>query len=283
MIFDRRKKVEKFEEEFETENLKDRPVFYDLDISDVEDTEELRSFLLDSSKGFGYSISLNELTKFESEEFEGIFKGGAMKPIKGVLRAKKETKKGVEHPLLTILAFIASLAFLTLSFKPDIFNLGLEGKGTLFLVSSAILALISIGFYFIRKKILLRLWIKLVGIHDIEEGKADVRIVLAGDSKRDEGIDKIGKELSSIYQDITDSYLGEKLPEPEEEGPIIKEREEEGARERVVEKLSEAVDSLDQLDTRLAKGEISEEKYDELRGRLQRRKEKYETLLDVVK
>lgn len=282
MIFDRRKQVEKFEEEFETENLKDKPIFYDLDISNIKKPEELRSFILDSCKGKSYSINLNELTKFESEEFEGIFKGGPIKPIRGLLRAKKVINKGIKHPILTISLSLTTIILLILSFKPNLFNLGLQGKEKILMISSGIAAMLAFLFYSLKKRLVLRMWVKLVGIYDAEEGKADMRVVLAGNSKQEKGREILGKNLSTIYQSITDTFLGKKLPEAKEEKPILKEGK-EGTQEKIIEKLSETVDSLDQLDSRLAKGEISEKKYEELKRRLERKRSKYETLLDVVK
>lgn len=282
MIFSRKKRVEKFEEEFETENLKDKPAFYDLSLSSIEEPEELRSFLLESCRGKGYSISLNELTKFESEEFEGIFKGGTMKPIRGLLRTKKKVLRGIKHPILTALSIIATTLLIVLSFKPNLFNLGLEGKEQILRVGAIVSAFLFIIFYKIKRKFLFRIWVKLVGIHDTSAGKADIRLVLAGESEKGKRTDKVEEDLSSIYQNVTDMFLAKKLPKPEEEERILKKKE-KNAQERVIEKLSQAVDSLDNLDSRFAKGEISEERYKELKEKLERNKSKYETLLDIVK
>lgn len=282
MIFDRRKRVEKYEEEFETESLKNKPVFYDLDLSDIKNVEELRSFLLGNCRGRGYSASLNELTKFQSEEFEGIFKGGSMKPIRGLLKATKKIKRGLRHPYITSLFFIASILLLVLSFKPGIINVSLKGKENLLALLAIFSALTSLLTFMIKERSLLKTWIKIVGIQDPTKETADVRVVLAGEVEG-EGKETLREDLSSIYESLTSVFVGGKeLPEPKEEEPILK-KGEKGAKEKVIDKISQSVDSLDQLDERLARGEISEEKYDEMKERLEMKKRKYETLLDIVK
>ncbi len=268
--------VERYEEEFKPENMKKRRVYYDVALR-VKDPEETRVYAARLLENEGYGISINKLSKFEELE-EDIFTGGRLKPIKGVMRGDKYVDFGMKYPLLFGLLLAISLASLIYSYFHN-----WERSSLIFCLFFAIFAiLVSL----IKEIVRLTVWIKIAGIYDPSQEKSDIKVTMAGDVskpiKRAE--EKIKEDLENIFRIFSSKYLKE-IPE-EERYYIIKEgkkpwEEEESKKDEIVKMISLIRKDLAELDSRFARGEISEDAYKEARKRLEERLEKYETVLEL--
>ncbi|MDD5417426.1 MAG: hypothetical protein PHW96_00880 [Candidatus Nanoarchaeia archaeon] len=274
-MFDKKSTIEKYEDEFKSDKLKHKHVFYDLYIT-TGDPEEMRAFTAELLDDADYSININKLTDFEDVGVEGIFKGGKLKPLQSIIKGVKSHEKGVKHSFLWkfFAGFGALLFLLVLLFKasvpyPDFFYLG----GTVFLILSFIT-------YLVKDKIDLMLWVKISGIYNVEESKADIRVVIAGDTaKKDkEAIKLLDDDLNEIYQVIARKYI--KLNKKKEEKITVVKKD--TAEEKVIKALRESQSQLELLDKRLLKKEITEDTYKDVKVQLVHKKRNLETMMDLI-
>lgn len=272
--------VEKYEEEFKTQTMRNRKLFYDL-FARVGDPEELRAHCSQILDTLEFKSPLNELTKFEeSTELEGMFLGGRLKPVKGIIKAIKEVKRGSRFPKLWKILLLLGLISIILFISPSLIPQSLSFKQEYFLYGGISLILLSILLFLIKEKIHLYTWVKIVGVYDIESEKADVRIVIAGDcDKKDmDAFSKLEEDVSELYNELARKYVKKK-----EEKPMIIIKEKEAPEARVIKLVRDLENQLASLDSKLAQGKISEEAWKVAREELNRKKEKLEILLDLLK
>ncbi len=287
MFWKKKLLVEKYEDEFKTSNMRNRKLFYDL-FARVGDPEELKTYSSQILDALDYKAPLIELTKFEeSTELEGVFLGGRLKPIKGIIKAIKEIKRGSRFPILWKTLAIIGIILLILGGFPQILQSVLS-PATLaklnlryFLYGGAVLLLLGILLYLIKEKVRMYIWLKLVGVYDIESKKADMRIVIAGDvDKKDmNAFSRLEEDVSELYNELARKYVKKK----EEEKPLIVVKEKESPEAKIISAIKEIENKITSLDSKLAEGKIKENAWKEARESLKRKKEKLEILLDLLK
>lgn len=279
--FNKKSTVEEYEEEFKANKLKQKHIFYDLYLT-TGDPEEMRAFASELMDDADYNININKLTNFDDMEVEGIFKGGKLKPLRGVIKGTKSYEKGVKHPLLwKVLVALGVLSFLlVLIFKTQIpLPGGFSFDPQMFYLTGGIFLILGFIIYMLKEKIDLMIWLKVAGVYNIDEAKADVRIVLAGESeKKDKGaINALDDDLNEIYQVIAKKYI--KKGQASEKITIVKQ---DTAETKIFEKLREVSSELDKFTKRLADQKISEKTYTDIKEQLEKKKKNLETMLDLL-
>ncbi|MCW1296525.1 MAG: hypothetical protein OH319_02490 [Candidatus Parvarchaeota archaeon] len=279
MFFSKKTVIERYEEEFKTEHMRNKHIFYDLNIR-AGDPEELRSFSMELLEDLGFTTILNEMTKFDDPEFEGIFRGGRLKPTKSIIKSLKELDKGSKFPIIWKIFLAIGIVSLLLYVLPW----SLVQESTILsewksysLWIGGIFILAAIIVYYIKEKIGLAVWIKIAGIYDVEDEKCDVHLMISGDSeKKDkEAFKKLENDLAELYDVISRKYIKRKEKEPK----ITIGREPEI---QALNSLREINKEIDNLQKRFTEGKVSEETYKQLKEELERKKDRYETILDIV-
>lgn len=271
----RKSVVEEYEEEFKTKRMKNRRVFYDLNIR-AEDPEEFRARATELMQDADYGVVVNKLTSFEDVDVEGVFRGGKLKPIRGVIKGLKEIKKGSKFPFLwklfTILAVLAPLyAYFFGGMHPEQFKT--------YLYSFSIFSIIvAFALYRIKEKVNIAVWLKLVGVYNVSDEQADLRVVIAGDCEK-----KDKKAFSELEEDIGEVYnvLSKKYIKTKKVPKVIVVKE-ETAETKIFKKIREVESEKGSLNKRLIAGKLSEKTFNELRDELNKKKHKLETMLDII-
>ncbi len=281
MVFDKKTIVEKYEDQFKVKEMQNKHLFHDL-YTRVGDPEELRGFIVELLQDLDWKTSINELMKFEDTDTEGIFRGGRLKPIKSIIKAYKQIKKGPKYPLFWKLFFFIGLGFLvfylyTLSFPTN-------WNSNLIIQITPIWFILALLVYSVKETVSLALWVKLAGIYDIKNEESDVRIVIAADAdKKDkEAFDKLEEDISELYNVLNRKYVASqkkvtktqivKVLKPKSKQPEV----------ALVRKVRDFDKQLEQLNKRFINKEIDENTYRELKQDIERRKAKAETILDLL-
>jgi len=273
--------VDKYEKEFKTDRLRDKHLFYDLNIR-IGDPEELRTTAVELLSDSDYTIRLNEMTKFEDREFEKMFMGGRLKPLKSIIKAGKNIKRGPKFPFIWKLFVLLGLAFLVWyillpTVTGEQAELPIVYAGIFFL-------LLSLGVYMIKKTILLDIWIKMVGIYNVENEQADVRLVLAGDVKKKDkhAFGKLEDELSEIYSVLARKYM-KKIDKKQIVKSIkIETKKDESPETKIMNLMVDVDKQIRKLERNLIDEKVSEDTYNELKEKLKNKKNKLETLYDIL-
>jgi len=263
--------VEEVEKEFKTNELKNKRVFHDLNIR-VNDPEELRMSIIETLTSMNYDVSLNELTEFEDVEFDKFFKAGRLKPVKVIIKSVKRERKGSRFPVLWKALILLGVLALVGYFLP----VSELNKELLFYTTIALLVLGTLLFM-IKEIIKSGLWVKAVGIYDVESVKADVRLVIAADiDKGEDELEKLKEDASAFYEVISRKFIKAKPTEQ-----LIKPTKTDKTAE-VMATLVQVNKSIDDLNQRFAQGRISEDTYKSALDSLNKRKSKLETIFDLV-
>ncbi len=280
MVFDKQTIVEKYENQFKVKDMKNKHIFHDI-YTRVGDPEELRGFIVELLQDSDWKTSINELTKFEDEEMEPIFRGGRLKPIRSIIKAFKQIKKGPKYPWVWKLFFLIGAGFLGLYLYalmvPNNWNMNL------ILEVTPVWFILALIVYSIKETVSLAMWVKISGVYDINDGNADVRIVLAADAdKKDkEAFDKLEEDMSEIYSVLNRKYVPRKKPTKTEIVKVLKPKKKQP--ELSLMKTMKDIDQqIATLNKRFINKEISEETYKELKNELEKRKTKAETVLDLL-
>ncbi len=267
--------LERYEKQFKPSELRNKRMFYDL-YARVDDPEELRGFITQLLKDMDWKVTLNELSRFEELELEGIFRGGRLKPVKALIKAYKQIVKGSKYPILWKLFSIGGLISLVTYFAIITYNLTLEAD--VFLYMTPILFLAALILYEIKEKVRLAVWVKLAGIYDIQRESADLRILIAADADKDdkEGFDVMNDDITEFYNELSRKYVRKiKKIQPEAEKPFSPKLE------KILQGLAEVNKEIQKLEKRFVNGKISEKTYNELKKDLNDRKEKLEMLIEL--
>ena len=256
MMFQRKKLVEREENEFKQDELKDKRVYYDINVT-TNDPEEVRSRIANLLLSKDYKPVLNKLTKFEElSEFGDLFTGGKLKPIRGILKAKKTFREGRKFSKLSFILLLIGIGLLLFYFfigvnslTNDLINLYLSITGGIFVVSFLLLA--------------------------YKEKITNLRVVLTGDLSKpvEETIVKLEDDLSDIYGAIASKYVRRKSSLNLYRNIKI---------EEVRNQLKTLREKLDELNNKLISGEVTEEVYSKIREDYESRIEKLETLSELV-
>ena len=280
-MFNKKTIVEKYEDQFKVKEMHNKHMFYDL-YARVGDPEELRKTVLELLQDTDWKTSINEMMKFEDTDTEGIFRGGKLKPIKSIVKAFKEVRKGAKFPFIWKSFFFIGLGLLiaylyTLAFPTN-------WNSNLLIMASPAFFILALLVYSIKEVVALAMWIKISGIYNIANEEADVRLVISADAdKRDkEAYDKLEADMAEIYNVLARKYVSnaKKITKTQ----IIKELKPK-SKEPAVELVRQMRDldaQIAALDKRFTRGDVKEDTYKELKADLTKRRAKSETLLDLV-
>lgn len=282
-LFKSKSIVEKHEEEFKTKKMENRNIFHELNIRGT-DPELLRTEVLELVEDLGYDISINKLTKFEDAEFDKIFRGGRLKPLRAVLSAEKEVQTDSMFPFLwKIVAILGMLSFLAFFIPQSFFDsFNISVNSYYFIISSLILFGSAVILFLTKKVDYLNIWFKASGIYNIQNDNTDLRIILSADTTSNEKkvIKKIDDEVAEIFRVISKKYVKKK----QKKGVILSiPKSEKNADISIIKNINTINNDIKNLDVRLARGEISESVYNEIKENFIERKHKLETILDLIK
>jgi len=258
--------------------MRNQYIFYDLNVR-AGDPEELRSFTAEIMQEVGFNPVLNELIKFEDAEMEDVLRGGRLKPVKNIVKGRKEFVAGEKYKFMwKFFAFIGFFSLL-LYFVTNIFSLQLN-KAALLILTGVFMPL-SLIVYSIKEKITLSLWVKNIGIYNVEDEESDIRIILSADcsKKVKEALKKLEEDVSEVYNVLAGKYVRRKALRVDK---MIKKRRGETSAVPLLRNIRSVEKEMDALDARFANGEISEKAYNDVREKLERKKDKYEILLDLL-
>ncbi|MCL4399521.1 hypothetical protein M1293_03410 [Candidatus Parvarchaeota archaeon] len=278
-----------YEKEFKTDKLESRHVFYDLYIKS-DDPQSLRNEILESITEMDYKTLLNELSKFEDTELEETFRGGNAKPIRALIKAAKDNKKGPKYPLVwktgLIVGIILLITFLALSrnaFYGGFSSFGYSSSSFLLyaMIASFIIALIG---WLVKKVVPVFLWIKIIGIYDPTEETANVRIILSGECKfKDkDSYSKLENDMAELYSILSRKYSN-KLNK-KQMARNINDALSLGTRsgQNLSNKMREVEKESADLERNFVAGKISEQQYKELKAEFNAKKAQLETLFDLM-
>ncbi|MCD6547100.1 MAG: hypothetical protein J7K22_00950 [Nanoarchaeota archaeon] len=281
-MFEKKTVLERYEEQFKVSEMQNKHIFYDL-YARVGDPEELRGYVTELLKSLDWKTSVNELMKFEEAEVEGMFRGGRLKPIKTIMKAYKQFKKGPRYPLIWKLLTLIGIGFLVFYFY-TLIDTARVWNSNMFLFGSIAWFILAILVYSIKEVVSMAIWLKISGIYNIADEKADVRVVIAGDAdKKDaEAFKVLEEDVSELYNSLIRRYV-KTQKKPITKTEIIKEiKPKRNALAEIAKSSKEIEKDLANLAKQLAAGKISEEAYKEAKKDLERRKAKLETILDLL-
>ncbi len=272
-MFWRRPYVEDLEKEFKTDKLRDKRVFHDLNIR-VQDPEEFRRRCVETLTDNGYRISLNEMTEFESTEFKNFFRGGRLKPIKSIIKGVKSKSIGAKYPAIwKILLTVFVIALIGYFLPYEELN-----KDLLFWTTMITLPL-GLMVFLMKESVKSMAWVKMVGVYDVEGLKADLRVVISADTDKDkkEILNKLKDDMSYVYDDLARKYMKKVKPEDR----MIKEVPQDKT-VKVVQEITKLNNQMDMLREKLVNSRVSEEIYKDVMRSLEKKKDKMETILDLI-
>ncbi len=267
--------LERYEKQFKAKELRNKRIFYDL-YARVDDPEELRGLIVQLLKDMDWKVTLNELSRFEELELEGIFRGGRLKPVKALIKAYNQVIKGSKYPILWKLFTIFGLISLFIYFAIITYGWNLESN--FFLYLTPILFAIALVLYEIKEKVRLAIWVKIAGIYDIQRESADLRVLIAADADKDdkEAFDKLNDDVSEFYSELNRKYVKRireiKPTSTKVFSPKLN---------KILQGLVEVNKEIDKLEKKFVNGKVSESTYKELKKELQKKKEKLEMLAEL--
>ncbi len=269
-------RVEKIEDEFQTNKLKNKYLYQDLSIRSG-DPEEVRVFSSEIMQELGYFPILNKFTKFEDLEMEDIFRSGRLKPVKSIIKGIKKIRKGPKYGLLWKLLAVVGIFSL-------IFYLYLlpGGNTTIQLLLFSIITMVLASLiYFIKRTLIMEVWLKISGIYDVESEKSDLKLILAGDAreKTRDSFRILEEDVNETYNELASKYVKHK--EKTEKKALLIPKKGVSVEEKISVSLKSVDEEISSLDSRLSKGEITEETYRQVLERLNKKKDKIETILDL--
>ncbi len=266
--------ISNVENEFKTSRMRDKHVFHDISLR-VDDPEEFRVTAVNYLRSLGFIIDLNEMTEFEEgDEFVKFFRGGRLKPLKNIIKARRSTVVGSRFPVLWKSLFIVGLASLIAYFLPY-----KELNKELLFYSTIVSFLLSALFLLIKREIISSVWVKIIGVYDVEGMKADLRVVISADVS--EGNFKVFNDLrddvAEFYDLVTHKYLKKVKPAETLIKPTAKSKSEE-----LVERLVKVNKDMKVLRDKFINGRVSEDIFRRLMNSLDKEKDKIETVLDLL-
>ncbi len=281
--------IKKYEKEFNVDLLEKKHVFYDLYIKS-DDPQELRNEISESLSDMDYKILLNELAKYEGSELEETFRGGNAKPIRALIKAAKDNKKGSKYPVLWksfLVLGIVFLGILLVSFRSTLYaNITAFGytPSAFTLYGTIAFFVLSFIFFMIKKVVPMFMWGKIIGIYDPTEESANVRVVLSGDCKfKDkESYSKLEGDMTELYSELSRRYankLNKRQMVQNVNGVLAA-----GAKgsQGITNKLKDAEKESADLERNFVAGKISEDEYKRLKTSIEAKKAQLETLFDLL-
>lgn len=279
MLFRRSLAIDKRERQFKTNRMRDRDVFYDINVRGG-DPEEVRTFISELMHEAGFVPDINELVQFEDNELEKVLRGGRLKPIKSLIRGKKTVTSGTKYGLLwKFLAFLGTLSLL-IYFADGLINYQLTNQN-MFVYSAAVLLILAILVKSVKERVGLSMWVKIVGLYNVQDESSDVRIILSAEAKKGgENVQNTLKgQIVEIYDVIANKYARRAAATVKK---VIIKKKDETADISLMKAIREVDKDLEKLESQLVSGDIKEDTYKELKEKLYKKQQKLETLLDLV-
>jgi len=278
--------VERYEEQFKVEAMQNKHIFYDL-YARVGDPEELRGFTSELLQDLDWKTTLNELTKFEEMELEGIFRGGRLKPFKNIIKTYKSLKKGPKVPWLW--KALAGIGFVFLGvWIYTMINTSVQWTANLrnwLMWITPLWFIGSIIVYGIKETVQMAIWVKIAGVYDIASEEADLRIVIAADAeKKDkEAFNQLESDVAEFYNVLTRKYV-RKLKREETKQEIKQElkKDTQDPDVKIVKALRDIDKQIANLEKSFVAGKMKEATYQEIKGDLEKRKDKLGTISDLL-
>ncbi|HDQ60013.1 MAG TPA: hypothetical protein ENN30_02360 [Candidatus Woesearchaeota archaeon] len=278
--------VEKYEEQFKVEEMQNKHIFYDL-YARVGDPEELRGFTSEILRDMDWKTTLNELTKFDEMELEGIFRGGRLKPFKNIIKTYKSFKKGPRIPWLWKALALTGFIFLGV-YIYTILRTDVEWTSnikTWLMIITPLWFIASITVYSIKETVQMAIWVKTAGVYDVASEEADLRIVIAADAeKKDkEAFNMLESDVAEFYNTLTRKYV-KKVKREETKTEIKQElqKDSEDPAVKVIKALKDIDKQIANLEKSFVAGKMKEATYQEIKGDLEKRKSKLETISDLL-
>ncbi len=283
MIFGRSKtSVDRLEEEFKTDRMRNRHIFFDMNIR-AADPEEVRAYATQLMTDLEFKTILNEMTSFDDVEFEKLFRGGRLKPVKCVVKGVREHKKGPKFKMLyKLLALVGTIALFISLMPPE--WLWLSVGQTALLVTATVSLVLSVVVYNIKKIVPSSLWVKVAGIYDVESEKSDLRLIISADLDKSDKMMfiKLEEDVTEFYNILTDRYVKPYESLKRKPAKILIESKAEPAETKVRKVIAEIDNEIFNLDRQLAQGKVTENTYIQAKGNLSKRKEKLGIIIDLI-
>jgi hypothetical protein len=277
--------VERYEEDFRTKKMENADFYHELNIRGG-DPELLRSQLLELVEDSGYNIMINKLTKFEGDdsEFAKIFQGGRLKPLRAVLSAEKEAYTASMFPILwKIIAVLGVVSLAAYLIPPSVFQqFGVTVNSYYFVIAGLILIASAMILWLTKKSDYINIWVKMAGIYNVEDESTDMRIIFSAKTTSDDKriIKQLDDEVSEIYGVISDKYV--KSKKLAKGGLLSLTKSDKNMDVELIKGINSMSEDLKNLNSRLARGEISEATYKDAKEGLLDKKHKLETVLDLI-
>lgn len=265
--------VTNIESEFKTDRLRNQRVFHDINLR-VNDPDEFRVTIIDYLRSLDYNVDVNEMTEFEeNDEFAKFFRAGRLKPIKSIIKARKYRNTGSRFPIIWKLLFIIGIISLVGYLMPyEQLN-----KDLLFYI--LISSFIASGIFFLIKRVIVSsVWVKIVGVYDVEGTKADTRLVISANTSdfNQRIFDNLREDMAEFYNLISRKYLKQE-PSKSLVKPKAKDKSEE-----LVKRLIEVNNKIKKLRNKFIDNKVSEVNYNNMMESLEREKAKYETVMELI-
>lgn len=280
-LFDKKTNVEVMEKNFQTKKMENHEVFHELNIRG-QDPELLRTQVLELLESMDYDITINKFAKFEDSEFENIFHAGRLKPLRAVLHAYKRVETGSRLPWLWKAFLGISIAF----FAAYIFSASIENALSIvinesYLLSLAVVCFFSSGLIWVSRKFdTINIWFKSSGIYNIEDKTSDFKIILSGESTGKVLKSKLDNEITQIFSLISSKYVKSRIEN--DKSLLDLPRNSKNLDVKIIKEINQIENDLKNLDSRIANKDITEKTYSELRDKFSERKQKLETILDLI-
>ncbi len=281
--------IRNYEKEFVTDTMESHHVFYDLYIKS-DDPQELRNEVSESMTDLDYKILLNEMAKFEDTELEETFRGGNAKPIRVLVKAAKDIRKGSKYPTLWKACLIVGILFLIAllveysgSLSANLTSFSIQPSGLLEYATVALFVL-AILFWVIKEIVPIFLWSKIIGVYDPTEASANVRIVLAGDCqfKDKDAYARLEGDMTELYSVLSRKYANKlnkrQMTQSVSEAFSIGSR----GSQNINSKLRDVEKQSADLERNFVAGKISEDQYKELKAKFEAQKTQLETMFDLL-
>ncbi len=280
-IFGQKTITEKMEKNFETKKMENHEVFHELNIRG-QDPELLRTQVLELLEAMDYDITINKFARFEDSEFENIFQAGRLKPLRAVLHAQKKVQTGSRFPIiwkpLLVLSILSFISYFITDYLETILSMSINESYILAL--GAILFILSALIFITRKFDTINIWFKSSGIYNIESKTSDFKIILSGESSSKILRSKLDNEITQVFSLISTKYVKSKA----EEGESLLDlpRNSKNLDVKIIKEINQLEHDSNNLDSRLASKDITEKTYTELKEKFAERKQKLETILDLI-
>jgi len=275
--------VEKFEQDFRTKNMENRDVYHELNIRG-SDPELLRTQVLELVEDMGYDIIINKFTKFEDSEFDNIFKAGRLKPLRAVLNAERSVETGSMFPSLWKIVGFMGLFIALIYFTPQSFldTIGITIVREYFAIIGLTMLLISFVLWYTRRIDTLSIWFKASGIYNVEDNTCDFKVIFSGQTTSEDKKERrrLDDDITELFRIISKKYV--KAKDVKKKAILELPKSSKNFDVTLIKEINNIDKDLKKLDARLARSEISEKVYNEVKENLNEQKRKLETILDLV-